>query len=131
MVPVPQRGAMTERGIAEIAEMLRAVPWVSERDVRDEPDFPAMARAVAERVVGPLEAQLARAADYLCHYEGGPDRCRDEHNRRDARLARLVEALKGKHAKNCFEQWSGVVIRCVCGTDAALADAGAGKGGTR
>lgn len=76
------------------------------------------------------DARLARAADYLCHYEGGPDRCRGEHNRRDAQLARLVEALKAKgfHAPGeCphgFSHWIG--DHCTF-DEPALADAGAGK----
>lgn len=78
----------------EIAEMLRAVPFLTgpapECVCPLEPDYSAMAHAVVERVVEPLEATIGNVGEARLQLER---RLKDELADRDARLARLVEAL--------------------------------------
>ena len=126
---------MTEREIAEIAEVLLAVPTVcgSHRrvdcaeaaciaDPHSYPDHEAMARAVA----GLINEQAARHAD--CCVD------RQELADRDARLARLGEALRTVRftltaLPTLYPQLkaSEAVSKAVEIADVALADAGAGK----
>ena len=120
---------MTER---EIAEMLREVPTlIGPSTGLEYADYDAMARAVA----GLINEQAARHAD--CCVD------RQELADRDARLARLGEALKAMmaciddqvfvrnitnddHFPSYVAQGSRIVAVLTAAQD-ALADAGAGK----
>ena len=125
---------MTER---EIAEVLRAVPrrsdgrWCS----CSSTDYDAMARAVVERLMELGWVNLADAA--VCH--GGHAACVhviEDMKVRDARLARLVEALRTTGDRlhglsddpECMAHVFADCPRYTCHeVRAALADAGAGK----
>ena len=145
---------MTER---QIAEVLRGVPTVCgnlhhpgacretgcvETGKLGEPDYDAMARAVVEQLVSLGWVNLADPA--VCH--GGHAACVhviEDMKVRDARLARLGEALKAMvtclddqvfvrnitnddHFPSYVAQASRIVAVLKAAQD-ALADAGAGK----
>ena len=136
---------MTER---EIAEVLRAVPplyglWASHPHRNYVlPDYDAMARAIVERLMGLGWVNLADPT--VCH--GGHAACVhviEDMKVRDARLARLGEALKAMvaciddqvfvrnitnddHFPSYVVQASRIVAVLKAAQD-ALTDAGAGK----
>lgn len=83
---------MTEREIAEIEKVLRAVPKKTRHVAIDwyeyDNDWAGIARAVVERVVGPLDRRACDETDRL--WQQYAKHVAD----RDARLARLVEAAE-------------------------------------